>query len=152
MKGAKTSLISRFALSTALMAAVVVLLAAIFFHYFKGDLFTAYQVLEQRFGGATKRMASVLFLVTRNLADGLRQSSDELTRMARTFVVTGDPAYEQHFNSILAIRNGTEPRPQGYGGIYWDFVVAGGQEPAAIGAPVASNARTNASDSAFERP
>lgn len=41
-------------------------------HYFRGQLFTAYEVLEQRFGGATKRVASVLFLVTRNLADGLR--------------------------------------------------------------------------------
>ena len=39
MKGVKSSLISRFALSTALMAATVVLLAAIFFHYLKGDLF-----------------------------------------------------------------------------------------------------------------
>ena len=71
------------------------------------------------------------------LADELRQSSDELTRMARTFVVTGDPAYERYFNDILAIRNGTKSRPQGYGGIYWDFVVAGGREPAAPGAAVA---------------
>jgi SSS family transporter len=41
-------------------------------HYFRGDLFTAYEVLHQRFGGATKQVASVLFLVMRNLADGLR--------------------------------------------------------------------------------
>jgi Na+/proline symporter len=40
--------------------------------YFRGELFTAYQVLDRRFGGATKSTASVLFLVTRNLADGLR--------------------------------------------------------------------------------
>lgn len=40
--------------------------------YFRGNLFTAYEVLEQRFGGATKRAASALFLITRNLADGLR--------------------------------------------------------------------------------
>ena len=40
--------------------------------YFKGKLFTAYQVLDQRFGHATKTVASVLFLVTRNLGDGLR--------------------------------------------------------------------------------
>ncbi len=39
MKGPKSSLISRFALSTALMAATVILLAAIFFHFVKGDLF-----------------------------------------------------------------------------------------------------------------
>ena len=59
------------------------------------------------------------------LADELRQSSDDLTRMARTYVVTGDPAFEAHFNQILKIRNGEAPRPEGYGGIYWDFVVAG---------------------------
>ena len=41
-------------------------------HYFRGELFTAYEVLDQRFGGGTKSVASLLFIVTRNLADGLR--------------------------------------------------------------------------------
>jgi SSS family solute:Na+ symporter len=40
--------------------------------YFRGQLFTAYEVLEERFGGSTKRTASLIFLVTRNLGDGLR--------------------------------------------------------------------------------
>ncbi|MBI3461551.1 MAG: sodium/solute symporter [Planctomycetes bacterium] len=40
--------------------------------YFRGELFTAYQVLHQRFGGATKQAASLLFIITRSLADGLR--------------------------------------------------------------------------------
>lgn len=40
--------------------------------YFQGNLFTAYQVLERRFGGLTKKAASLLFVVTRSLADGLR--------------------------------------------------------------------------------
>ena len=40
--------------------------------YFRGKLFTAYQVLDRRFGGLTRRAASLLFLVTRNLGDGLR--------------------------------------------------------------------------------
>ena len=40
--------------------------------YFKGELFTAYQVLHERFGGATKQVASLLFVITRTLADGLR--------------------------------------------------------------------------------
>ncbi len=40
--------------------------------YFRGELFTAYEVLQRRFGGATKQAASLLFLVTRNLSDGLR--------------------------------------------------------------------------------
>jgi solute:Na+ symporter, SSS family len=40
--------------------------------YFRGALYTAYEVLHRRFGGATQKTASVLFLVTRSLADGLR--------------------------------------------------------------------------------
>ncbi|MBW3597333.1 MAG: transporter, partial [Planctomycetes bacterium] len=40
--------------------------------YFEGTLFTSYEVLHRRFGGATKQTASLMFLVTRNAADGLR--------------------------------------------------------------------------------
>lgn len=40
--------------------------------YFRGELFTAYQVLKDRFGGTTRTTASLLFLLTRCLADGLR--------------------------------------------------------------------------------
>lgn len=56
------------------------------------------------------------------VADRLRQSSDDLTRMARTYVITGEERYRQNFYRILAIRNGTAPRPFGYGGIYWDYL------------------------------
>ncbi len=70
------------------------------------------------------------------LADHLRQTSDDLTRMARAYVVTGNPVFERHFNTILAIRNGSAPRPEGYDGIYWDFVTAGGPMPAPPGKAV----------------
>lgn len=40
--------------------------------YFAGTNVTAYDVLNRRFGGATQRAASALFVVTRTLADGLR--------------------------------------------------------------------------------
>jgi len=40
--------------------------------YFKGQLFTAYEVLHQRFGGLTQKTASLIFLTTRNLGDALR--------------------------------------------------------------------------------
>lgn len=40
--------------------------------YFRGEMLSAYQVLERRFGVTTRRLASLVFLVTRNLADGLR--------------------------------------------------------------------------------
>ncbi len=63
------------------------------------------------------------------LADELRQSSDDLTRLVRTYVVTGDPAYEQHYYDVLAIRGGKKPRPANYNRIYWDFVAAGESPP-----------------------
>lgn len=40
--------------------------------YFRGEMLSAYQVLEHRFGLTTRRIASLVFLITRNLADGLR--------------------------------------------------------------------------------
>lgn len=40
--------------------------------YFEGKLFSAYEVLQQRFGAATRKIASGIFLVARNLGDGLR--------------------------------------------------------------------------------
>ena len=63
------------------------------------------------------------------LADELRQSSDDLTRMARLYAVTGERRYRDYFGRILAIRDGKAPRPLDYGNIYWDFVVAWGKPP-----------------------
>jgi len=40
--------------------------------YMRGDLFSAYQVLQQRFDPSVQRAASGLFLLTRTIADGLR--------------------------------------------------------------------------------
>ena len=57
------------------------------------------------------------------LADELRQSSDDLTRMARLFVVTHDPRYEAAYREILAIRNGVVARPLDYHRVYWDLVL-----------------------------
>lgn len=63
------------------------------------------------------------------LANELRQSSDDLTRMARTFVVTGDPVYKAHYQAILAILDGKKPRPQNYQDVYWDLVLVNGPMP-----------------------
>lgn len=62
------------------------------------------------------------------LADELRQSSDDLTRMARTFVITKNPLYENIYNSIVDIRAGKKDRPEDYHRIYWDYF-AGGSNP-----------------------
>ncbi|HET7273854.1 MAG TPA: sodium:solute symporter [Longimicrobiaceae bacterium] len=40
--------------------------------YYRGEIATAYALLEQRFGLATRRFASAIFMVTRALADGVR--------------------------------------------------------------------------------
>ena len=63
------------------------------------------------------------------LADGFRQSSDDLTRMVRTYAETGDPAFKDQYNAVIEIRNGTRPRPEGYERIYWDFVAGGVAKP-----------------------
>ena len=68
---------------------------------------------------------------TYQVADGFRQTSDDLTRMARLYSVTGDPIYRDYFLEILDIRNGAAPRPAEYFRVYWDFVVDGGQRPRA---------------------
>jgi signal transduction histidine kinase/FixJ family two-component response regulator len=63
------------------------------------------------------------------LADELRQSSDDLTRMARTYVITGNSMYEEQYKTVLAIRNGELPRPKRYNGIFWDFLSIDGSIP-----------------------
>src|SRR4051812_34320352 len=40
--------------------------------YYEGDLVTAYALLEKRFGLATRRFTSVVFMVTRGMADSVR--------------------------------------------------------------------------------
>ncbi len=67
------------------------------------------------------------------LADELRQSSDDLTRMARTYVATGNPIYRDYFLEILAIRNGTHPRPLNYERAYWDLLKLDGEKPSPEG-------------------
>ena len=40
--------------------------------YFRGDLFTSYELLQRRFGTRVKTLSAVIFLITRSLADGIR--------------------------------------------------------------------------------
>ena len=41
-------------------------------HYFRGDLFTAYQLIEGRFGQRLRALTAGLFLATRSAAEGVR--------------------------------------------------------------------------------
>src|SRR6476469_3236677 len=40
--------------------------------YFRGELYTSYELLQRRFGAAVKNAAAIIFVVTRTLADGVR--------------------------------------------------------------------------------
>jgi len=71
------------------------------------------------------------------LADQLRQSSDDLTRMARTYVITGNKKFKEHFHEILAIRDGMGLRPREYRNIYWDLITDTGSRPTSFGPPMA---------------
>ena len=50
-----------------------ILVSALFIPaYFRGDLFTSYELLQRRFGSRVKTLSAVIFLLTRSLADGIR--------------------------------------------------------------------------------
>lgn len=40
--------------------------------YFRGELFTSYELLQRRFGAPVKNVAAIIFLITRTFADGIR--------------------------------------------------------------------------------
>lgn len=70
------------------------------------------------------------------LSEELRQSSDDLTHMARSYAATGEPAFRRHYDAILAIRDGRARRPLQYHIVYWDLVPADGHAPRADGPAV----------------
>jgi len=41
-------------------------------HYFRGDLYTAYELIERRFGRRLRSLTAALFLLTRTAAEGVR--------------------------------------------------------------------------------
>lgn len=74
--------------------------------YFKGQLSTAYQFLEQRFGASMRNAASTTFMVTRLLADGVRLFATAIPlaiilRLGGAFTAWGD--VELYLLSITAI-------------------------------------------------
>ena len=71
------------------------------------------------------------------LAYELFQSSEDLTRMARSYVSTGNPTYEENYYAILDIRNGTRPRPADYDATYWHLTDVGKGKSMSYGEKVA---------------
>ena len=57
--------------------------------YFKGDVFTSYELLQQRFGPSVRGVAAAVFLVYRTIADGIRLHAAALV----IAIVAGVPEY-----------------------------------------------------------
>jgi diguanylate cyclase (GGDEF)-like protein/PAS domain S-box-containing protein len=75
---------------------------------------------------STERKVERAYLVRQKtllLAEQWRQSSDDLTRMVRSYVVTGNAIYRQHYQEIIDIRDGNQSRPLHYDDGYWDLVL-----------------------------
>ncbi len=69
------------------------------------------------------------------IADGLRQSSNDLTNMVRLYVATGEPKYRAYYEEILAVRAGKAPRPLNYDSSFWDRVLASNKDFVRYGKP-----------------
>ncbi|MCX5849314.1 MAG: PAS domain S-box protein [Deltaproteobacteria bacterium] len=72
-----------------------------------------------------------------SLAMELFQSSEDLTRMARSYVSTGNPIYDKRYFEILDIRNGKQPRPAHYASTYWHLAGVGRGPAVAQGETIA---------------
>ena len=97
---------SSFSRNVWLTAGLVVAMAVLFF---------AYTALEGKVDEAhAQRFRSV------RLADELRLSSDELSRMARSYIATGDANYKKRYLEVTAVRDGRQPRQMEYHHLSWD--------------------------------
>ena len=81
-----------------------------------GISFLGYVAAEKRIDRASKDKIDLILL-----AEELKASSDNLTRMARSFVVTMDPAYEDSYREILDIREGRLPGRGPKSRVYWEL-------------------------------
>lgn len=57
--------------------------------------------------------------ISLTIANDMRQSSDDLTRISRTYVITKTPIFKKHYQQILDIRNGKAPRLSNYERNFW---------------------------------
>ena len=58
------------------------------------------------------------------LVEELQQSSADLAKLVRTYIISENPIYKDQFFSIIDIRNGDSPRPKNYNIAYADQRVA----------------------------
>ncbi|HWF56075.1 MAG TPA: histidine kinase dimerization/phospho-acceptor domain-containing protein, partial [Solirubrobacteraceae bacterium] len=107
-----------------LLAIVMVLAAGLF-----GVTLLQRQTATQRTAAEDERVTSFLD------SDEMRQSSNDLTEMVRLYVSTGNVRYRRYYDEILAIRNGTAPRPVNYNSSFWDQALAQPSAPIRTGPP-----------------
>ena len=84
-----------------------------------------YSLARERVDSSHERRHDSFFL-----AEELRQSSDDLSRFARSYVVTGDSRFRSHYQQVLDIREGRAPRPVDYDNVYWDLADTSAELPA----------------------
>lgn len=85
-------------------------LVALFFlpKYYEGEMYTAYQFLERRFGAAMRNATSATFMITRTLADGVRLFATAIPlaiilRLGGAFTDWGDPWVYFLSISVIAV-------------------------------------------------
>ena len=132
---AQASRLSLRRLLAILLGVLGLLVAALF-------LVTTLQLRGANFQSDAENRRTESFL----LADSMRQSSNELTRMVRMYVSTGEPRYRDYYDEILAIRAGTAPRPRQYDSAFWDRVLARGKGFVEYGPPESLRAQMRAAD------
>lgn len=118
--GLKAALESRargIGLVAALLAFALIVLSLSLFTNFLRDQPAVSRTISER-------------VAAREFSDSLRQTSDDLTRMARLYTINGEARYREYFDEILDIRNGIEARPDEYFDLpYWDIVLDTGERP-----------------------
>lgn len=82
------------------LAARVVVSTVLLPQYFRGELFTAYELMRRRFGGRLQRLTAAIFLVGRALAEGVRLFA---VAIVVSVVLAGLPALGMHLHLPVGI-------------------------------------------------
>src|SRR5438093_217996 len=76
-----------------------IVIAAVFLPaYFRGEIYTSYELLQKRFGGAVRGTSAAIFLLYRTLGDGIRLHAAALVLA----VASGGPRWEGVWIIVLA--------------------------------------------------
>ena len=88
---------------------------------FIASAFFAWSVIDLSNKSKTLETIEIQHFQMIEKARELKQSSEDLTRFSRLYVITGNKKYKNIFLNILDIRNGIAPKPTDYNLLYWDI-------------------------------